>query len=69
MGWIVMIMADVAAFVEDGLATWDQLFYFKLGDVKQKLILNMRQIVFAYFFVKGCAVDLYVYSFFISLMT
>ena len=69
MGWIVMIMEDIVAFVEDGLATWDQLFYFKFWDVKQNLILNMRQIVFAYVIVKGCAVDLYVYSFFISLMT
>ena len=46
-----MIIVDVAAFVEDGLATWDQLFYFKFGDVKQNLILNMRQIVFSYVFV------------------
>ena len=29
MGWDVLIMADVVAFVADGMATWDQLFYIK----------------------------------------
>ena len=29
MGWNVLILVDVAAFVADALATWGQLFYFK----------------------------------------
>ena len=44
-------MADVVAFVADGLATWGQLFYFKFWDVEQKLILYVRQMVFTYVFV------------------
>ena len=65
---MILIMADVTAFVADGMVTGSIvyliLFYFKFWDVEQNLIPYVRQMVFACISVLERIADAYVYWFF-----